>query len=1268
MPDSLHAKLSAARRRWRLLNALTGTAVGFTALTALVFASFYSDRVLVLGSSGRLAWLVALLGSAVLSAALIFARSVLKPITDEAVAARVEQRYPVLGERLLTTIELAHAGAGGASSQMVAALTRDTEAAASGISFPRAIPASDAGRPMALACVAAFLLLGHVTLAPHAMRVWLNRLLHPDADIPVFARTQVYVTPDTVVPRGEPAAIAVKVMGRVQDRATLFYRQEGAGWTIAELSKPQVIGAPDGEVRKFQFQVPEAEQSLTYYATSGDGRSNPHTLRVEDRPTILSVRTHFTYPAYTHHPPETITATAGNIVAPVGTRVELLATANKPLKRATLVENGKPRGPWMVEGDTVRGKMVVARDETYCLNLVDQNGFTGQAPPQYTVRAQPDRPPEVQIVRPAADVDRTPNGSLTLQVRATDDYGVESLWVEHRVGTRTGEFGLPGQMGAPQVSSTGVWSLASLGLKPGDTVVYDAVARDGDTVSGPHSAKSAAYRIHILGVTEMRERLEAQQAQEREALKQLLERQKAAQAQLETARRAGKPETVGAAESAQRGVAQEALDLARQMQQTSEQMHDNQIGTAQEQRHREATEQSLQQLGQKAMPAAADTIQRAAQQPSSRSGQLSQAARQEEAINQELSRLAQETERPMTAGELAQRAEDLAQEQQQLADQSDVAADQMGSKSPAQMTSQERSRMAALAKRQAELRAHTEALRQQIQRSAQDAQEHGKQEASALRSAAQQMSQSGVQQKQSGAQQNLQSGSPSQASQQQNQAAQDLRNLSQSLDQAVQPTDSRDLERRAQRLEAAADRLNALFNKQRLVHQQTQLNPDADRQKLLAQKEKEIKQQVQQLSQQFADSPSAGQSLQRAEQSLDQATSQLNQAHSRSALDPERQAAIEMLRASREAYNAARDMRDQQAARELQQQVQQLAREQRATRQQTEQLAAAARHGQLTPQQQKAAQDLANRQQSLLDKTRQLSNDMPSQAFQWAAGEAAKRMESAQRGLSQRNMGADTQRHQEHAEQTLERIARSLGQQSQGSEQSRTGSGGASGGEQAMADASGELQLSREMQEQIRQETGSLDKQRERNPRHSLTAEQQRELNDLQQAQRETREIAQNAARQLRASPDISSAVQKAADEMADVQDMLQQGDTGNSTQSKQERIVGMLDRALEQTRQAMRQQRERMAQQRQSGQQQQQQASSQQTPGGNQPAPRTYAPIVQAHTGSRNPFDTHGRGFGALSPRAQQSLREGEQERVPAEYRELVNQYYKALSERGNR
>jgi hypothetical protein len=1294
MPEALETKLSAARRRWRAVQTIAGAAVSFAVLAGLILLSFYTDRMLALTTTGRAAWLVALLAGTALAALLFLARPLLRPIPDEAVAVQVERHFPALNERLLTTIELAHAGAAaGVSGPMVTQLARETERMSAPLDFVGAVSTSPARRPLALACVAGILLLGHIVFAPGAMSVWLNRILHPSADIPIYARTQVWVTPeDTILPRGENVTLGVKVGGRLTDRATLHYRFESGPWADIELTKPQDApadppapkGAPThvsppyeshlsppyegggggDEFRRFPFKLDDLQQTVTYYATAGDGRSNPHTIRVEDRPTILSVKLHLRYPDYIGRRPETVVATAGNIVAPVGTEAEVAATANKPLQNATLVMDARPRGPWEVRGDTARGALSVRRDATYELRLRDTRGFDALTPPQYTIRAQPDQTPTIQITRPGADVERTPLGSIPLRVTAQDDYGIRSLNLVFRNGRHSGSFGLPWSPGSTSRSlgSAALWNLGRLNLKAGDTVVYEAQARDGDTVSGPHNGRSASYRIHIVGEREMRDRLDSQAQQELEGLRQLLHRQKEAQGQLAEARRSPqKTDLLRQAQATQRAIAQDATDLARKVEQTTGQLRENNIGAPSELQRREDTRQSLQQLGRQAMPAAAETIQRAERQAANRSAHLAEAARQEQAIRQELERLVRQAAPAPTTSELAQAAEQLAQEQQQLADQSALAAEQMGDKTPSQMTAQERAQMSAQAQQQAGLRERTQALQQDIQRAAADAQERGSPQAAALQQAGQQMRQAGVPQKQSAAEQNLQSARPSEAAPQQNEAARDLQNLADSLDRAGGQRDAQSLERRANQLEQMADRLSQMANRQQQVARETRQGPNAERSRQLAAQEQNLRAQAQQMSPQLQDVPRAQQELGKAGQSLQQAAAPLNRAEPQAAVSPAQDAYRQLLRAAVEAQEAARETRNQADAQAAEQTVRQLAREQRALKRETGQLEASRQGREMSQEQQQRANNLAQNQQKLAQRTENSVQDMPGESFRWALREAERKMNNAAQGLWQRNTGQDTQRQQENAAQTLERIAHALGRAAQSGQQGRQ-QNQQSGPTDQMAESQGDLQLAREMEAQIRQETGGLDRRRDRNPNRDLSAEQQRELSGLNEAQRQTRQIARNAAENLRAAPEIAQNVQRAAEEMQDVQDQLERQQTGRPTQEKQGQIVRRLDQAISQTRQAMRQQRQQMAMQQ--GQQQNQQQSPQRQRG-NQPARRS-APVVQAQPGAFGNVALRGRGFGGLNPRAMQSLREGEQERVPAEYRDLVNQYYKALSERG--
>lgn len=1255
MSESLQAKLNEARRRWRTLVMMAGAASVCAVMSALILISFHSDRLLTLTSGGRLAWLVTLIVGLIVSTAVFVARPLWRRLPDTALAAMVERRYPALDERLLTTVELAHAGAAvGHSSAFVASLQRETDRMTAPLNFAKAVPGTLIQRPMLAAGFMGFSLLAQIVLAPGAMAVWVQRILFPGADIPIYARTQVWVTPgDLVVPRGEDVVLGVKVGGDLADRAVLHYRFDQGRWAQAELTTPQASRTAEGGLHLFSFKLNDLQQSVTYYATAGDGRANPHTVRVEDRPTILQVRLNLSYPSYTRRPPEVVEATAGNIVAPVGTRVQVQATASKPLQTVTMIGEGAKQEAWRVDGERAQGEMVVQKDMSYSLRLTDRNGFEAAPPPQYTVRAQPDEKPTVQIAKPGADVERTPAGVIQMRITASDDYGVDALRLDYRVGQRRGSVPLPGADGSPKAASAGPWQLSSLNLKPGDTLVYEAVARDNDTVSGPHMGRSASYRVTIIGAQEMRERLDSQMRQEEEILRQLIQRQREAQSQVQQAQRTGDRNRQSQAESVQRSLAQETADLARRIQQTNEQLQDNRLASPSSLQRREEASRSLEQLGRQAMPQASESIRR---------GALSEASRQQEQIRREMERLAQQASRAPDAAQMAQEAERLAREQQQLAEESALAKAQMGNRSPAQMSAQERARLNDLAQRQAQLRAQTENLQNQVQQAAREAGERGQQNASALQRASQQSRQAGTTQKQSAAQRNLQSGQPSEAEPQQNEAARDLQELAENLDQAAQLQQDAQMERRAEQLEQIADRLQRMATEQSRIARAIRSDPNTEQTQQLAKEEQGLGRQAEQVSPQIKDVPRAQTAVNRARDLLNQAESQLNKNDADMAAPSAQEATRQLFQAALELRDAAQKMQQQADARKMQRAVEQLAKEQRGLEKQTELLDRQRQNGQLSPSQQQRARQLAQQQSKLLERGQSLSSQMPTEAFKWALGEASRRMGNATRSLEQQNTGEDTQRQQEYAAQTLERIARSLAQQAQGAQQQAQSGGQQSSAEQQMSEAAGELRLAREMEAQIQQETTSLDQRRHRNPNRSMSADQQRELNYLNQAQRETQRITQRAAQQLRGNPEIAQGVQRAAEQMEDVMDMLQQSETGKPTQERQGQIVRMLDRAIGQTQQAMRQQRQQRAQQQQqqSGQQQPQQL------GGNQPASRTFAPVVEPKTGPFGTPDPRAGRMTDLSPRAQRAMREGRQERVPAEYRDLVNQYYKALSERG--
>lgn len=123
---------------------------------------------------------------------------------------------------------------------------------------------------------------------------------------------------------------------------------------------------------------------------------------------------------------------------------------------------------------------------------------------------QLDSTPVVRLLNPVRDtVVRTARGALRLSAEAHDDIGLASAAFEYIVSSGEGEsFKFKsGTLGIRQVASgrettvDGTLPLDGLALKPGDMVHLRAVARDGNTVSGPGmgASETRVFRVARAG-------------------------------------------------------------------------------------------------------------------------------------------------------------------------------------------------------------------------------------------------------------------------------------------------------------------------------------------------------------------------------------------------------------------------------------------------------------------------------------------------------------------------------------------------------------------------------------------------------------------------------------------------------------------------------------------------------------------------------------------------------------------------------------------------
>ena len=274
---------------------------------------------------------------------------------------------------------------------------------------------------------------------------------------------------------------------------------------------------------------------------------------------------------------------------------------------------------------------------------------------------------------------------------------------------------------------------------------------------------------------------------------------------------------------------------------------------------------------------------------------------------------------------------------------------------------------------------------------------------------------------------------------------------------------------------------------------------------------------------------------------------------------------------------------------------------------------------------------------------------------------AGKQMEPARQNLDKDNpdTGKDTRVAQDRAAKTLETVSQALKAQADGPKDNsqQNASQPPQSPQEAQADAAlGDLKLAQGLQNQVRQDTGKLDKNRPNDPQTKepkpLTPEQQKEAQRLAEGQKDTKDITQDAGEALQQIPGVEQAIQDATGEMKQSQGKLGQQQTGKPTQTNQDNASGKLSQAIKQTEEAIK----KMQQQRMAGNGMGPMPGSQGHKKGIMPG--------SVKTGRRSSPGGADSGAWSLSQRTQRVLREGQQEKVPPEYQNASDRYYKALAE----
>ena len=392
---------------------------------------------------------------------------------ERRLAHYVEERIPDLEQRLLTSMEFAEADSRpGVSRQFVRELWRDAEGQLRRRRehilrvTPLRAPLLSAGLSAAVLVLTAAAFLGSAglweaggrILWPFAVSDWPGSAEAPAEDAAPRPEIEFSVEPgDVELQRGESLTVTARLRNGAPPAVTLWLQDDRLNWRDYPMQR-DVASAGGGAV--YSYRIPRLERDSVYYVgfhgphEPEKRRSPQYRITVFDLPKVERISLRYDYPDYIGRENDG-DEDGGDMVLPEGTEVELRVTFNKAVREAVLEfvdfpgDEGEGDGDERDEqlsialdangmgNDTGLVRFTVTQDAVYQITATDFSGLSNAEPLQYFIRAIPDAPPELTLLRPGGDREVMPLEEVLLEIEARDDYGLTRFALNYSVAGGT---------------------------------------------------------------------------------------------------------------------------------------------------------------------------------------------------------------------------------------------------------------------------------------------------------------------------------------------------------------------------------------------------------------------------------------------------------------------------------------------------------------------------------------------------------------------------------------------------------------------------------------------------------------------------------------------------------------------------------------------------------------------------------------------------------------------------------------------------------------
>ena len=545
---SIRSPLEGLRRRVKQFAAARGLVSTVWILLLLLVGLSLLDFLLHLPATLRLLCLVGLAGFLLWRLTAVILSPLVRPLTLDALAARVESLNPAFQDRLRSSLLfLAKEDGDSLSAAMEQQVVRQTSDMLSVAHLAQTIDRRPLWLSLRQMGLVAALVAAFAIWQPGLARIALARITQPYAPVTWPKSVQIQLAGDVPsrVPAGQRVDFAVRLA-----KGDVPRRQVVLGWSLGNgpALKQLMQRGDDGRyTAAIDGRLPPGTEtgSMSVWVESGDDRLDVPAIELIPRLAVVDAQLSVTPPPYTKLPASDAPFKSRPVTVWAGSAVRLSLKFNKPTAAdvpivfepvGTPQPAGWPVAQWD-RSDLLRPSAAWRADQTlrFRIRAKDQSGFPNTGTEEYELVVRPDQPPAIQLESPRRSEERTIAATVPLEAFAEDDLAIRDVTLravvlkpeEARRDPATRPVDLAGRLmligeggpAAPGVTWTSAsssaarprqkaaypWPLAQFpvaSLKSGDVVEYYLEARDFFDLDGQVHAPAQSQHLRITLISE----------------------------------------------------------------------------------------------------------------------------------------------------------------------------------------------------------------------------------------------------------------------------------------------------------------------------------------------------------------------------------------------------------------------------------------------------------------------------------------------------------------------------------------------------------------------------------------------------------------------------------------------------------------------------------------------------------------------------------------------------------------------------------------------